>query len=165
MRDIVSEILDYASPRPPVFGHVDVRDVVRDAVEAVGHVARSGREDVEVAAPATPVSLECDERLIRRAVINLVENALQAEDRKAPVKVVLEENEEDFTISVIDDGKGVTREVEARLFTPFFTTRPTGTGLGLAVVQRCAEAHGGTARFERAPGGGARFVLRLRKRR
>lgn len=165
MRDIVSEILDYASPRPPVFGHVDVRDVVRDAVEAVGHVARAGREDVEVAAPEAPLWLECDERLIRRAVINLVENALQAEGRTAPVKVVLEDAGEEFTVSVVDDGKGVTQEVEERLFTPFFTTRPTGTGLGLAVVQRCAEAHGGSARFERAAGGGARFVLRLRKRR
>jgi signal transduction histidine kinase len=66
-----------------------------------------------------------------------------------------------LAISVIDDGEGVAEENIKSIFLPFFTTRATGTGLGLPVVQRIAEAHGGGLSHEPTPGGGATFVLRL----
>jgi two-component system sensor histidine kinase HydH len=68
------------------------------------------------------------------------------------------------SVSVTDDGDGIADELRERIFTPFFTTRPSGTGLGLAVVQRCAEAHGGEATLEQAGARGVRFTLRLPRR-
>jgi two-component system sensor histidine kinase HydH len=62
---------------------------------------------------------------------------------------------------VADDGPGIPPGELARIFTPFFTTKPAGTGLGLAVVQRIADAHGGSVSVESAPGEGARFTVRL----
>jgi len=64
-------------------------------------------------------------------------------------------------IEIADDGDGIPAEARPRLFTPFFTTRATGTGLGLALVKRIAGAHGGTVDFEPAPERGASFVLRI----
>ncbi|OJY20307.1 MAG: hypothetical protein BGO98_43935 [Myxococcales bacterium 68-20] len=165
LRDIVSDILDYARPRAPIFSPIDVSDVVRHAIEAA-LVAKAlvETDQVELTSPAQMAPFECDERLIRQAVINLVTNALQADARKSPVAVTVDATDEAIAISVTDDGNGVSREVEERMFTPFFTTRPTGTGLGLAVVQRCAEAHGGSIGLERPGARGARFTLRLQRR-
>jgi signal transduction histidine kinase len=64
-------------------------------------------------------------------------------------------------VVIADDGDGVPIDARPRLFTPFFTTRATGTGLGLALVKRIAGAHGGTVEFEPPAGGGASFVLRV----
>ena len=164
LRNLVSDILDYARPRAPVFSSTDVGDVVRHAVEAARGAAMVAPDQIELASPARMSPFECDERLIRQAVINLVTNALQAETRKSPVAVAVTETDDAVTISVTDDGNGISSEVEGRMFTPFFTTRPTGTGLGLAVVQRCAEAHGGSVHVERPGARGARFTLRLQRR-
>jgi signal transduction histidine kinase len=60
-----------------------------------------------------------------------------------------------------DTGPGVPEGMRQRVFEPFYSTKATGTGLGLAVVRRIAESHGGSAEVLDAPGGGARFVLRL----
>jgi len=64
-------------------------------------------------------------------------------------------------LEVCDTGPGVPEGMRQRVFEPFYSTKATGTGLGLAVVRRIAESHGGSAEVLDAPGGGARFVLRL----
>ena len=75
--------------------------------------------------------------------------------RRAPFKPAV------LRIEIADDGDGVPLEARLRLFTPFFTTRATGTGLGLALVRRIAGAHGGTVDYEPTLDGGASFVLRV----
>jgi signal transduction histidine kinase len=64
-------------------------------------------------------------------------------------------------VEIEDDGPGVPEEIRARVFEPFFTTRASGTGLGLAVVRRIMEFHGGEVSLRGTPGGGATFVLRF----
>jgi signal transduction histidine kinase len=64
-------------------------------------------------------------------------------------------------VVVEDEGPGIPEADLAKVFVPFYTTRPEGTGLGLAISLRIAEAHGGTLNAENRPGGGARFVLTL----
>jgi len=64
-------------------------------------------------------------------------------------------------LEVADDGPGIEVADRARIFTPFFTTKPAGTGLGLATVHRIVDAHGGGVSVESAPGHGARFTVRL----
>jgi signal transduction histidine kinase len=114
--------------------------------------------------------LVCDERLVRQAVINLVTNALQATGRRSAVRVRVEResdranDEESVLIRVADDGEGVAEELRDRIFTPFFSARPTGTGLGLAVVRSSVEAHGGDVALTTTPGGGATFTIRLPRR-
>ena len=95
-------------------------------------------------------------------MVNLVSNALQAPGRKGPVRVtVAMSGAERIRITVTDDGDGVSAEIADRIFRPFFTTRATGTGLGLAVVQRIVRAHGGELSHHTPPGGGAAFELQM----
>ncbi|HYF15108.1 MAG TPA: ATP-binding protein [Phycisphaerales bacterium] len=102
------------------------------------------------------VAIDCDGALMHQALVNIVANAAQAiaaaggADRAVrlsaaagPAAVRGDERVAAATITVRDTGAGVTPEVEARMFNPFFTTRPHGTGLGLAIVHRIVDAHGG----------------------
>lgn len=161
LRDIVSDLLEFASPRPPILSPALLDEVVRGAVDAAKNGAAKANDDVVVEVTA-PTELECDERLVRQAVVNLVTNALHASGRKGPVHVSVKPSERDgLVVRVADDGDGVPDEMRERVFTPFFSTRPQGTGLGLAVVRRCAEAHGGRVSLAPKNGRGAVFELEL----
>ena len=136
---------------------------MRGAIAQVTAGAGVAPTQVElVNAPSDEV--ECDEVLLGQAISNLVQNALVADGRTSPVRVQASVEPTEpamLRIEVADDGNGVPAEVRPRLFTPFFTTRATGTGLGLALVKRIAGAHGGTVDYEAPVERGASFVLRV----
>lgn len=124
----------------------------------------SGHHAVTLEAPDHEVILEIDPVLMRHALFNLITNAYQA-NPKGPVlvSIALDEREEvpGYRISVSDRGSGIKPELMDKLFTPFFTTKPDGTGLGLAVAQHIAIQHGGSIRAENKPDGGACFSIWL----
>jgi signal transduction histidine kinase len=102
---------------------------------------------------------------VEQAVENLLANAIQHAPAGSVVRVGAcldrEGSEPRARCTVEDDGPGVSAEDRDRLFEPFFSRRKGGTGLGLPIVQRVAEAHGGTVNVENRPEGGARFTLLL----
>lgn len=168
LRDLVSDLLEFARPRPAVLDDTLIGDIVRGAIDTARSVVGVAEREVAVDIAVGVDRVICDERLVRQAVVNLVTNALQAEARRSPVRVTLRlaaDSDSVLVIEVVDDGRGVADDVRDRIFTPFFSTRPKGTGLGLAIVQRCAEAHHGTIRLRSTPGGGATFELSIPRRR
>jgi len=107
-----------------------------------------------------------DEVLLRQALSNLCRNAFEACDQASVVPRIVIEGQSDPThgvirISVSDNGPGVAESVASRVFRPFFTTKPHGTGLGLALVQKIIVTHNGRVSFSNEPGSGARFVVTL----
>ena len=116
--------------------------------------------------PPEPVTVRADKLLLKRVLVNLVENGIQAGQeagragdvviRWAPRGAIVE-------ITVDDHGKGVAPENREKIFEPYVTTKSTGTGLGLAIARKLAIEHGGDLSVspERAPTGGARFVVSL----
>lgn len=158
LRDIVSDLIEFARPRTPQFAPAALHDIVQGAVDAAREGV--GAPPADVVVELTPIaSALCDERLVRRAVVNLVTNALQAPARTSPVRIVLSRLDGDAVIVVSDDGAGVPAENRKRIFTPFYSTRPTGTGLGLAIVRSAADAHGGDVALSETAGGGATFTF------
>ena len=132
------------------------------AIEAARNEAGAPASEVVLeTAPADTLLTVCDERLVRQAVINLVANALHAPQRRSAVRVAVESDAESLVIRVADDGQGIPPALRERVLTPFYTTRPSGTGLGLAVVRNSAEAHGGDVVVTGTEGGGATFTMRL----
>lgn len=96
------------------------------------------------------------------ALLNLANNALEAAEGTARVRLEARlEGPDQLVLLVEDEGDGMTPETAARVFDPFFTTRPDGTGLGLAVVHSIAIAHGGDAWVESTPGIGSIFGIRV----
>lgn len=160
---MVTALLELARPGDATLAPTVVADVLRDAIDAARVVAQDEGEVRLELPPSLPVA-PLDAQKLQLAVTNLVTNALQAPKRRGPVVVrasVEAGAPAMLRIEVVDDGVGVPPQLAERVFTPFFTLRAKGTGLGLAVVRRVAEAHRGTAMHEPTPGGGATFVLRL----
>lgn len=114
-----------------------------------------------VTSPVDPVVLG-DSGEIAQVLLNLATNAVQAIGSR-PGRVVIETRRmrDDAEIVVRDDGPGITPDVRERLFTPFFTTKPEGTGLGLNLVHTIVRDHGGDVEVESHPGRGATFRVRL----
>jgi D-alanine transaminase len=102
-----------------------------------------------------------DRELFKQALLNLLLNAQQAMPRGG--EITLQANVENgyLALAVIDTGKGMSPEILARAFRPFYSTREGGMGLGLPTTRKILEAHGGSLTAESAPGKGTRFTLRL----
>src|SRR5271168_2021683 len=99
--------------------------------------------------------------MLRRAVLNLVLNALDAMPDGGDLVVTVWQNAGNVELEIADSGQGLSEEARERAFEPFFTTKSHGTGLGLAIVYRIAEVHGGQILAHNCPEGGAAFTLRL----
>lgn len=167
LRRMVSDLLDFARPQHVALATADLAAVVEGAISAArATFAQSGATPVSNDNVTTELAAElpeitCDPELVRQALVNLIANALAAEGRRGPVVVRAELVAERVVISVVDDGEGVPEQNRGRIFQPFFTTRATGIGLGLPVVARIAEAHGGELSYRPTPGGGATFRFSL----
>jgi signal transduction histidine kinase len=113
--------------------------------------------------------IRADDSNLKQVMINLVRNAAEAIEgqgtvtlRTRPVRAPLGGRETEAVIlEVIDDGKGIEPEVEKRLFDPFFSTKETGTGLGLPIAARIVERQGGTLQYQTRPGHGSTFGVVL----
>lgn len=110
-----------------------------------------------------PLPVKADKSHINRVFTNLLQNALQAvPESKTPVIRVEEEMVEDrVLIRVIDNGEGIAAELQPFIFTPNFTTKMSGTGLGLAMCKRMTEQAGGNISFTSVPGEGTVFTVEL----
>ena len=146
---MVGDLLDYSRPLRPTLQPVSLQMVLE---EAIASTLRPGEENpVEVRLRIEPglPPVRADARLLRQAVVNLVTNSLQAMPHGGVLTVsaarVLSDAGAQARIAVHDTGVGIPPDARSKAFQPFFTTKPTGTGLGLAVVKRIVEGHGGRA--------------------
>jgi len=107
------------------------------------------------------LQIVADRDMFRRAVLNMVLNALDAMPEGGCLAIVSCTTPQGVELEIADSGPGLSDHVLPRIFEPFFTTKQGGTGLGLAIVARIAEAHGGEALAVNCPEGGAAFTLRI----
>ncbi len=153
---VVEEFLDYARARPPVREPVDLGQLLAEVADLAQPLASERQVSVTVeGAGAT----RADREQLRRAAVNLVRNAVEAAPAASVVELVARAADGEALIEVADRGAGLSVEARERLFRPFFTTKQQGTGLGLALAKKVADAHGGTLALEDRAGGGT--VARL----
>ena len=160
---IVDEFLRYARPAA-----IQATDWNPEAVltEVARETARDlGRPGVTITVNGEwPRAIRADEGLLRQAFANLLRNALEAIPGEAGTVTVtgsVDDNGEVLRIEVADSGPGIPTEVLDRLFTPFVTTKQSGTGLGLALVQKAIVCHDGAITASNVDGGGACFAITL----
>jgi two-component system nitrogen regulation sensor histidine kinase NtrY len=165
---MVDEFSSFARMPTPILAFTDISEVARSTVFAQRLVFPDVRIDVEGA--ERPIGLVSDERLIGQALLNLIKNASESvqarRERDGEPKdgfVILRLRDLDFGVQfeVIDNGLGFPERDRHRLIEPYVTTRTKGAGLGLAIVARIIEDHGGLIELDDAPGGGLGAVVRF----
>lgn len=169
----VQMLLDRAKPRPFKLRQASLTETVQRAVQLGQHQANSlhttlGQNiQINFSPGSQPILLTIDSAQIEDAVLNLILNSLEAIDGDGDVNVSLNLKDIDGTgrrealITVTDNGRGIPPESLSSIFTPFFTTNPNGTGLGLPAVRRIMRAHGGKVEVASTLGQGTVFTLHL----
>jgi nitrogen fixation/metabolism regulation signal transduction histidine kinase len=184
LRRLVGNFSSFARLPHVELCEANLRDFLDECSEQLGHLsaepADEGAEDAIVVQgiavrwelPESPMPVAIDRQMLRRVLVNLVRNAVEAIRSSRPVAaegdgsgyvVVRARVRGDFTeILVEDDGPGVPEAARDRIFDPYFTTKPDGTGLGLAIVKKIVVEHNGAIAVERSEQlGGALFVVSL----
>lgn len=152
---LTTDLLDFVRSGPIDITPADPAAIVTTCLDDVGADAFSADFS------GAPATWPMDPARIRQAVTNVLRNALQATAPGTRPEVSVGEHKGTLVISVRDFGPGLAPGEEEKIFTPFYTTRTTGTGLGLAVAQRVTQMHGGTIKASNHEGGGAEFRITL----
>ena len=161
---LVTDFLQFARPQPPQLEQIQLRAMLAEMVEVFAYL----RYQEDVAAPTSvildmdeEVELEADPRQLKQVLWNLLNNAAEAASGEVIIRVRADRAAKTVQVRVIDDGCGIPAEVQGRIYDPFFTTKDSGSGLGLAQVLRIVEDHGGSLHAESEPGVGSTFTVTL----
>jgi signal transduction histidine kinase len=151
---LVTRFLTFARPLEPQRETIDITEVIdRAATHANVEIIRDYSEDVP--------ELAIDPALMEQVFINLLSNAAQASGPGAPITVATRRKPHRIEIDVIDRGSGIPPDKIENIFNPFFTTKQSGVGLGLAIVSKIVNGHGGKMTVDSEPGKGSTFRVCL----
>ncbi len=162
----VSSLLEYARDLRHEPQESDLRALVSETADffRMDLSTRLSRTELSLEIPAGEVVCRFDRTNLSGALINLLRNAEEAMPSGGKVKLRLSEASGRVKISVADQGAGIPQELREKIFTPFFTTREAGTGLGLALVKKVVDAHQGTISVDGNRQRGATFTIELPRR-
>ena len=170
---IIEELMDLARPRPPQLGEVDLAQLLGDIVLFQKEAHRGKEVEFILSLDPSIPPLRGDENLLTRLFLNLIKNAAEAIERKGRVEVVTKVASEYhlnkpggrpvpfIVVEVRDNGRGMPAEELDKIFTPFYTTKNRGSGLGLATCQKIVSEHGGLLKIESAPSEGTTCSVSL----
>jgi signal transduction histidine kinase len=157
---IVSDLQDFAKPIP-ASGEKEAVDINVVIADVLSIVPIPGNMQVTIYVENGFPIIYSSYQTLKRALINLVQNAVQAMPNGGNLTILASIKQKKVEIIVGDTGGGIPEEVQRNLFRPLFTTKSKGQGLGLAVVKRLVEAQGGEVSFDSKKGEGARFIIEL----
>jgi PAS domain S-box-containing protein len=146
----VSDILRFARPRAPVLQPVELLPLLRDVAGSAQ--ASAGVDCPKIEVTAEPFTVLADAEMLRAALLNLAMNACQAGG--SSVEIAASSDSDRCRIAVLDRGSGIPDDVIGRVFDAFYTTKKSGTGLGLPIVKRLIELQDGTVALRQREGGG-----------
>lgn len=157
--DMISQFLNFARPLEMHPRLVEIGGLLRDIAES--YSVRSDIPPVKVEyREVRRCDIWIDPLLFKQAIVNLIDNAVNAYDgRPGTVALAVETGNTWLTISICDDGSGIAPEEQERIFTPFYSSRASGTGLGLPLVKKIVDLHSGRIRVDSQPGRGTTFKI------
>ena len=161
MQRIVNSVLDFARSLQLDLKDVDIRDTISRAGESCRIKADERNVTLSMHLPSVPLTTSVDSFHIERALINLIDNAVDASQPGTPVTITAATDRNEIAITIKDKGAGMDRETLANLFMPFYTTKNEGTGLGMPISRKIIEAHAGTLEVNSKQGVGTEAKIRL----
>ena len=143
LEKMVEEMMDFSRPLELHRSEKDVTQLVNQTIDIVSPIAQKKKVELQNGSSQSFPLLSIDDLRIKQVLINLLINAVEASSEGDVVKVCCYKEKGNFLIEVIDCGCGIPAEKREEIFTPFFTTKHGGTGLGLPIAKKIVEAHQG----------------------
>ncbi len=161
IQNILRELITFSRPASDLSGRVSTREVIEEALGIAKYYKGGKNRNIVSHVPDDlPAIVGVRDQLVQ-VIFNLVLNAIDATGKGGSIVVKAQREGDRVEWTVADDGIGIDPSVQARLFRPYFTTKKQGTGLGLFVIRRIVDAHGGTVGVESESGKGTTFVVSL----
>ncbi|HEY8505337.1 MAG TPA: ATP-binding protein, partial [Gemmataceae bacterium] len=159
--DVSNDFLRFARIRDADRRPYHLDEVVGEMVDFLQPTARRSKIEMRVYVPSNLPPVALDRDLFKQALLNLILNAEQAMPEGGELTLQAQREGDGVSLHVIDTGGGMPPEVLAKLFRPFYSTKPGGNGLGLLTARRIVEAHGGRIGVQSEVGRGTRFTIWL----
>ncbi len=157
LQRLISDFSTMARLPQPRLALCDLRDLLREMAQLYRPYGR-----VDVAVPEEVLRCVCDVDQVKQVLINLIDNALAASNENQSVRLFVRDEGEAVCFHVVDDGEGIPESLREKLFEPYFSSKESGSGLGLSIARRIAEDHGGRL-FVRSCGQPTEFCMQLPK--
>lgn len=165
LNEILDSFLDFARPRPLQIQEKDLRSELSNVVETLNQHSAKGEHDIVLDVKGDVPRVQVDPDRLMQVFLNLGINALEAMEKKGTLTIRLSTKTRDDRrcVSIIfqDEGPGIDQKTVEKIFNPFFTTKQSGTGLGLPISHRIVEDHGGRIEVTSTPGEGSTFEILL----
>lgn len=158
---VVKTFLDFNRPLELHLGDCDLVEIVREVMTLIDPEALRRSVQVCFNGATEPAVVNGDRDLLKQCILNVVMNGLEATRPGGQMQLSVERISNEFVVNVRDEGCGIPPEIHDKIFNLYFTTKPTGTGIGLAIAYRVVQLHSGTITFESEPDKGAWFRLRF----
>ncbi|MGA2737613.1 MAG: ATP-binding protein [Bryobacteraceae bacterium] len=158
---VVKTFLDFTRPVELHPAEVALDSFVREIVDLAAPQAAAAGIRVSVNADTEAANIRVDRDLMKQAILNVVVNAIQAMPQGGELRIECAVREEEAEIRISDTGVGIPPELRDKIFRLYYTTKPEGSGIGLAMTFRIVQLHDGAIDFTSEPGKGTTFVLRL----
>ena len=161
MQKIVHEVLDYAKPIRIQLKEEDLTTLVKSSYDVCRTKAEERGVSLFIETPSDPLMIPFDRVAMQRALVNVITNAIEASGKGEDVLVSAEVTKKGTRIRIKDHGSGMDKETIENVFTPFFTKKSGGSGLGMAIVKKVIDEHGGTIHITSKPGQGTEVLIEL----
>ena len=159
---IANEFSSFAKMPNPKVDEIELIALIKPLMALFGE-ANELQIDLEV--NQSSIHIKADKDMVLRIFNNLIKNSVQATNgiESPKIQLSIQDLKDTIQISVSDNGKGISEEEKQHIFVPYFTTKSTGTGLGLAMVKQMVEIHHGEIYFESTPNVGTTFTISFPK--
>jgi two-component system sensor histidine kinase HydH len=161
---IVTEFLDFARPHELNAHEFDLKDIINKNIDFLKPEIDKKEITVEADLGNKKYIVEADQDLLHRVLMNLIINAIQATPEGGNIRFNITDERGVYAVEISDTGGGISEENITKIFNPFFTTKEKGSGLGLPIVRKIIEGHGGTIDIESTEGEGTTVTIRLFRR-
>ena len=156
---VITQLIEFARPLELKKEKVQFVELVQHTIKLIAADAQKNKISVEIDAVADLPEVEVDPDKIKQVLLNIFLNSLAALKDGGKLIIALELKADNLTVIISDNGAGIKKLDLLRIYDPYFTSKPAGTGLGLAVVQKIMEAHGGKINVESTAGQGTKVFL------
>jgi two-component system sensor histidine kinase HydH len=156
---VISQLIEFARPLELKKEKIQFVELVQHTIKLIAADAQKNKISVKIDAAIEMPAVEVDLDKIKQVLLNIFLNSLAALKESGNLTIELSPGKDNLTVIISDDGAGIEKADLPRIYDPYFTSKPAGTGLGLAVVQKIMEAHGGRINVESSAGKGTKVFL------